>query len=67
MTNHVPLHSLGVFEFQIIIIGEPIFNYKLCDGIPGKSSKFKNLKKKLTTSSGSDNCVDRFKHLIARK
>ena len=42
MTNLVPLHSLGAFKFRSKMIGEPIFNRKLCSGIPGKSSEFKN-------------------------
>lgn len=42
MTNHLPLHSLGVL---LVIIGEPICNRKLCDGIPKKFSKFKNRQK----------------------
>lgn len=33
------------------MISEPIFNGKLCDGIPGKSSEFKNSTGKLTALS----------------
>jgi len=35
------------------MIGEIIFNRKLCDDISGKSSEFKNSAGKLTASSGS--------------
>ena len=42
MTNRVPLHSFEAFKFRSKIIVEPIFNEKLCGGITGKSSEFKN-------------------------
>ena len=40
MASRVPLHNFGAFKFRSKIIGEPIFNRKLCGGIPGKSSEF---------------------------
>ena len=38
----VPLQSRGGFMFRRRIIGRPIFNVKMCGGMPGKSSEFKN-------------------------
>ncbi|XP_060861780.1 uncharacterized protein LOC132938780 [Metopolophium dirhodum] len=40
--NRVPLHNLGGFRFRNIIMIDPTFTCKLCGGVPGTSSEFKN-------------------------
>jgi len=53
MTNRKILHSLVTFKFWSKVIGEPIFNSQLCDGIYGKFSEFKNSTGKFTALSWS--------------
>lgn len=53
MINSVTLHSLEEFKFWSKMIGQPIFTHKLCGGVRGKSSEFKNSTEKLTALSGS--------------
>lgn len=40
--NRVPLHNFGWFRFCNMIMIDPTFSCKLCGGVPGTSSEFKN-------------------------
>lgn len=40
MIQRIPLHNLGGFKLSNRIIGEPIFNRRLCGGLPGISRQF---------------------------
>jgi len=53
ITKCVPLHNLGGYKLRRRITGDPIFNRRLCGGIPGISMEFKNSVGKLTVSFSS--------------
>ena len=46
----VPLHSFGELRFLKSMIGDPTFNLRKCNGIPGAFNEFKNSVGKFTLS-----------------
>lgn len=49
----VSLHSCVKLKFSSSMVGDPIFNHRQCNGVPGTCKEFKMSVKKLKLSSTS--------------